>query len=243
MVFAAGLGTRLRPITNKTPKALAEINGQPLLSIVLRRLIYFGFTDVIINIHHFPKQIIEYLEKNNFDDLRISISDETSLLLDTGGALKKASWFFGNEPFLVCNVDALTDLNLNLLFESHKKVRALATLAVQSRKTSRYLLFDRENLLQGWKNAKTGEVKMCTPEKDIDTLKPFAFSGIHVISPDIFNYLPDKEVFSIIDVYLEAAKTRNISAFPHDDGFWIDVGTPESLLKAEQLLVSGSLRI
>ncbi|MGB1243748.1 MAG: sugar phosphate nucleotidyltransferase, partial [Chitinophagales bacterium] len=162
MIFAAGLGTRLRPLTNDKPKALVEVNGKPLLEIVILQLKRYGFRDIVVNVHYFAKQIIRFLEaKNNFG-IHIQISDESDLLLETGGGLQKAKHFLcsDDEPFLVHNVDILSDINLKALYQSHLEGSPLATLVVRNRKTSRYLLFDETNRLCGWKNVKTGEVRM-----------------------------------------------------------------------------------
>jgi len=240
MIFAAGLGTRLRPLTNHKPKALVEVNGTPLLEIVIQRLKQHGFTNIVVNVHYFAKQIIRFLEaKNNFD-IQISISDETDLLLETGGGLLKAKPFFegaDNEPFLVHNVDILSDIDLAALYQYHLQNNPLATLVVRNRKTSRYLLFDEENQMCGWKNVKTGEVRMM--RESALSLQPnaLAFSGIHVISPSIFQYMPEQEsAFSIIETYLQAAKTQKIMAYPSDGSNWLDVGKPESLAQAKKLL-------
>lgn len=232
IVFAAGLGTRLKPLTNTRPKALVELNGVPLLEIAIRKLKHFGFDEIIVNIHHFGEMIIDFLKaKNNFD-IHIEISDERDFLLETGGGLKKASWFLKEEPFLVYNADILTDMDLKAFYEEHLRSKALATLAVRKRATSRYLQFDADNILCGWTNVKTGEVRSSRPGKDLQNL---AFSGMHVISPEIFDKMPDKQKFSIIDTYLEAAKDFEIKAYPHDDDLWVDVGKPESLEKAALL--------
>ncbi|MFK7907222.1 MAG: NDP-sugar synthase [Chitinophagales bacterium] len=240
MIFAAGLGTRLRPLTNHKPKALVEVNGTPLLEIVIQRLKQHGFTNIVVNVHYFAKQIIRFLEAKNHFDIQISISDETGLLLETGGGLLKAKPFFegkDNEPFLVHNVDILSDIDLATLYQSHLQNNPLATLVVRNRKTSRYLLFDEKNQMCGWKNVKTGEVRMMRDSALSLEPKALAFSGIHVISPSIFQYMPEQEsAFSIIETYLQAAKTQKIMAYPSDDSNWLDVGKPESLAQAEVLI-------
>ncbi|MCR9285841.1 MAG: nucleotidyltransferase family protein [Bacteroidetes bacterium] len=235
MIFAAGLGTRLRPLTNDRPKALVEINGKPLLEIAIRRLKYFGFQEIIINIHHFGELILDFLKKNNDFGITIEISDERDLLLETGGGLKKATSFFDDGmPFLVCNADILTNLNLKELYDFHLKNNPLATLAVRNRKTSRYLLFNEKNKeLVGWENQKTGEVRWSKPSKEI---VHWAFSGIHVIDPKIFELMPNQTIFSIIEVYLSAAKEHSILGFLHDNNIWLDVGKPESLAKAQHII-------
>lgn len=238
MIFAAGLGTRLRPLTNDRPKALVEVNGKPLLEIVILQLKRYGFRDIIVNVHYFAKQIIRFLEaKNNFG-INIQISDESDLLLETGGGLQKAKPFLcsNNEPFLVHNVDILSDINLAALYQNHLESKPLATLVVRNRKTSRYLLFDEANRLCGWQNTKTGEVRMMREMLPSLQAKALAFSGIHVISPQIFEYMPaDESVFSIIETYLQAAKKKTLLAYPSDDSNWLDVGKPESLAQAAKL--------
>ena len=233
MIFAAGLGTRLRPHTNDKPKAMVPINGMPLLEIAIRRLKKFGFRQIIVNVHHFAHLIEDFIDANNAFGIDITISDERELLLETGGGLKRAAPFFGNEPFLVCNTDILNDLDLKAFYEFHKGSNAIATLAVRNRSTSRYLIFNQEKHLVGWKNIKTGEEKW---SRSADTHEDWAFSGIHVIDPKIFNFMPDKAVFSIIDVYLKAAQTETIQAFPHNNSIWLDVGKPHALEEATQLL-------
>jgi NDP-sugar pyrophosphorylase family protein len=232
IIFAAGLGTRLQPLTNTRPKALVEINGTPLLEIAIRRLKNFGIRKIIINIHHFGQMITDFLEANNNFGVHIEISDERDLLLDTGGALKKASWFLKEGNFLIYNADVLTNLDLNAFYETHCRSKGLATLAVRKRESSRYLQFDQEQKLCGWTNIKTGEVKTA---RISDTLSNWAFSGIHILHPDIFDLMPDKEKFSIIDVYLKAAEKFDVMAYPHDDDRWLDVGKPDALKTAEAL--------
>jgi NDP-sugar pyrophosphorylase family protein len=236
MILAAGLGTRLRPLTNTLPKALVPVNGTPLLEHVIQRLKLYGFHEIIINVHHFAEQVLEFLQhKRNFG-MSIAISDERDKLLDTGGGLKKAAWFFDDgQPFLVHNVDILTDLNLSDFYDAHCQSQALATLAVTQRQGSRYLLFNQENLLCGWESRITGERKIVRsiPEEN---LIPLGFSCLHVMQPEIFDLLPEQEVFSVTDTYLELAVDHTISAFRHDESFWMDVGRKESLIQAEKFL-------
>lgn len=234
MIFAAGLGTRLRPLTNDKPKALVPVNGTPLLEIAIRRLKYFGYDDILVNVHHFGQQIIDFLEKRQHFGIRITISDEREELLDTGGGLKKAAPFFGDEPFLLYNTDVLSDIDLQALREAHQQKEALATLAVRRRETSRYLLFDESLQLCGWKNARTGEVRL---SRKPPNTTPLAFSGIHILSPGIFDFMPaSRSVFSIIDVYLEAARSHPLYGYRHDDTRWLDVGKHPALEQAEALL-------
>jgi NDP-sugar pyrophosphorylase family protein len=235
MIFAAGLGTRLRPLTNTTPKALVEVNGIPLLEIVLTRLQRYGFQDIIINIHHFADRISAFLHaKKNFG-LNIHLSHERDHLLDTGGGLKNASWFFDDgAPFLVHNVDILSDIHLQEFYRTHLDTSALATLAVTSRNSTRCLLFDQHNTLCGWKNRQTQQVKMA--RTTLSEPIPLAFSGIHVISPSIFTMMPEQKIFSIIDVYLRVAATEKIVAFQHHHTLWIDLGKKENLSQASKIL-------
>ena len=237
MILAAGLGTRLLPLTKDKPKALIPLAGVPLLEIVLRRLIAANFNEIIINAHHYCEQIIDFIHKNDFPGIRIEISVEEKLL-DTGGALKKAAWFFDdNQPFLLHNVDVLTDMDYSALLDFHKKHNALATLAVRKRKSSRYLLFDDEGRLCGWKSARDSEIKMAYPTQR--KLYEYAFSGIHVISPALFAWFEEQEVFSIIDTYLKAAgQEAAIYAFPSDQWRWLDAGKKDDMQQAERLAVS-----
>lgn len=228
MIFAAGLGTRLEPLTNNKPKALVEVNGMTLLEIIIKRLKSFGFDEIIINVHHFANQIIHFLNHNDNFNTRIEVSDESAQLLDTGGGLKKASWFFDdNKPFLVHNVDVLSDINLDDLYKTHLSTKALATLAVRNRKTSRYLVFDSSDNLCGWKNITTGE-KITSRQPDGETAL-LAFSGIHIINPRLFTRITQEGKFSIIHTYLQLADQYPIKAYQHDNTKWIDVGKPETI--------------
>ena len=233
MIFAAGLGTRLRPLTNTKPKALVEINGMTLLEITIRRLKYFGCKEVMINIHHFGELILEFLKSKKNFGIDIHISDERTLLLDTGGGIKKVARFFCEEPFIIHNVDIISDIDLTSFYEAHLKTDALASLAVRHRKSSRYLLFNQSNILCGWRNTRTDEVKHC---RDEFNLTDYAFSGIHVVNPELLDHLPDKKVFSIIDVYLNVGQKKKIMAFPHDENKWLDVGKRKAVNQARELL-------
>ena len=232
MILAAGLGTRLKPFTDSHPKALVVINGKALLQRNVEYLAKYGINEIIINVHHFADQVQEFIAINNGFGSRISISDETNEVLETGGALKKASWYFKDEvnPFLLMNVDVLTDMDLGSMINMHKKKSPIATLAVTGRDTSRYFLFDGESQLCGWKNVKTGEQKIIRQTAEF---YPKAFSGIHVISPGIFPLIKMEGKFSMVDLYLELAKTQSIIAFDHSNSKFIDVGKPESILMAE----------
>jgi NDP-sugar pyrophosphorylase family protein len=219
MVLAAGLGTRLRPLTNTRPKALVELGGRTLLEMTLTRLTSFGIHEVIVNVHHFADMVIDYLRANDNFGMHIEISRE-DVLLDTGGGLKKAAWFFGNnpdEPFILHNVDILTTIDLNKMVTFHRENRPLATLAMQQRKTSRYLLFNDEGRLCG---------KSPTPDPAFQSL---GFAGIHVISPRLLSMMPSEEIFSIITCYLDlAARGEHIAAFRADEYAWKDLGRPEN---------------
>lgn len=233
MIFAAGLGTRLRPLTNDKPKALVAVNGMPLLEIAIRRLKWFGIKDIVINIHHFGELIIEFLERNNNFNINIQISDERDLLLDTGGGLKKAKRYLEDQPFLIYNTDVISDINPNQLLEQHLASGAIATLATRQRETSRYFLFNETQQLVGWTNIKTGEIKLPVPTENYSKA---AFSGIHVVSPKLFDYMPEKEVFSIVEVYLNVAGKELIKGFPHDQDRWLDVGKHPQLKQAPEFL-------
>jgi NDP-sugar pyrophosphorylase family protein len=234
MILAAGLGTRLKPFTDQHPKALAKVNGKTILQRNIEYLSSFGIRDVIVNVYHFADQIIDVIKANNGFGSNISISDERDEVLETGGGIKKAAWFFekDSEPFVVMNVDILTNMDLNeMIFQYHQN-NSLATLAVTSRVTSRYFLFDELNRLCGWKNEKTGEQKF---SRQSEKYLQKAFSGIHIISPKIFPLIKMQGKFSMVDVYLELAKTNIIEAFDHSNSKLIDVGKPESILKAEEM--------
>ena len=232
MVFAAGMGTRLRPLTDQTPKALVTVNGKTVLERVLFTLKNYGFDDVIINIHHFARQVKKFIEEKSFPDMKISFSDESDRLLDTGGGLKKAAWFFNDHrPFLVHNVDVLSDIDLHKVYQSHLENKPLATLIVHRRETDRLLLFDDHMHLSGWKNAKTGTVKNPGSKS---TLREFAFSGIHIIEPTLFNLIKHDGVFSIIDVYLELLTRHTINGYEVKGHRWMDIGSMDDLEDAEK---------
>jgi NDP-sugar pyrophosphorylase family protein len=237
MVLAAGLGTRLRPLTDARPKALVKVAGQTMLERTLGRLQRFGITEVIVNAHHFADLLIAYLaEKNNFG-LRVEVSRE-EVLLDTGGGLKQAAEFFlrdgSNEPFLVHNVDVASAIDFNAMVAAHKATGALATLAVKPRTSSRQLLFDAEELLVGRRTSASTEWA-----REVPGPTPLAFCGIHVISPRIFSLLDETGVFSIVPAYLRlAAAGERISAYP-TDAYWRDLGKLESVRQAEADLAAG----
>lgn len=244
MILAAGLGTRLRPLTNDRPKALVEINGRTLLELTLTRLRGFGIHEVIVNVHHFADMVVDYLKTHDNFGVRIAISRE-DVLLDTGGGLKKAAPFFlddrssADEPFVLHNVDVLTNIDLSRMVESHKENRALAVLAVQDRKTSRYLLFDNSGNLCGRRAGSDGEPELVRPAQTFDA---FAFSGIHVISKRFLKMLSEDGAFSIVTSYLRlAAQNEKIHAFRADEYHWRDLGKPENIAQAEKDLRSNVL--
>jgi mannose-1-phosphate guanylyltransferase len=241
MILAAGLGTRLRPLTNDRPKALVEINGKTLLQITIERLAKSGVREIIVNVHHFADMVAAYLKSRNNFGLRIEISREDDLLLDTGGGLKEAAWFLLedprqlNEPFLLHNVDVVSNIDFSQMLKAHQEKAALATLAVQSRESSRQLLFndvlqlvgrrigDQDTLLPG-----------ASPSATRHLPRPLAFSGVHVLSPRLLSLLTESTpVFSIIDSYLRlASEGQRILAFRHDHSYWRDLGRPSDLAQA-----------
>ena len=231
MILAAGLGTRLKPWTDAHPKALAAVNGKSLLQRNIEYLQQFGIKEVIVNVHHFADQIIEAIQQNNGWGSEITISDETDAVLETGGGLQKAAWFF-KDDFVLMNVDILTDLDLRQMIDQHLQSKALAILAVTERTTSRYFLFNAQQELCGWKNVKTAEEKIMRHENE---LIQKAFSGIHVISPAIFSLMQQEGKFSMVDVYLSLCADHKIQYFDHSETKFIDVGKPESIAKAEEM--------
>lgn len=241
MVLAAGLGTRLRPLTDERPKALVEINGRPMLEIAISRLLQFGVTDIIVNVHHFADQVAGYLRANGDFGLHIEISREDNLLLDTGGGLKKASWFFveGSEPFLLHNVDVLSNIDFGRMLEEHRRNHALATLAVQQRESSRQLLFDEDGRLCGRRKGTDVPSEIVRPSANLHEL---AFSGIHVISPRMLPMITEEGVFSIVDSYLRLAGLgEKIAAFHADPCYWRDLGRLSQIRQAEDDLRAGRI--
>ena len=228
MILAAGLGTRLQPLTNIMPKALVEVNGRTLLERAIQKLLKADIDEIIVNVHHFADQIEHYLHENDFG-VKIHISDEREVLLGSGGAIKHAQSFLdGDEPFLVYNVDVISNIDLLAMRYLYQNSSALAVLAVRNRETERYLCFDDAHHLRGWKNIKSGEQKG-------DDGHQYAFSGIQLLHPELLNRMPEGN-FSIIDFYLDVIKTGTILAYDHSDGEWLDVGTPERLKKANSLV-------
>ncbi len=240
MILAAGLGTRLRPLTDTRPKALVEVAGRSLLEITLTRLASFGVTDVIINVHHFADMILDYLKTRDNFGLHIEISREEQLL-DTGGGLKKAAWFFLqdparlDEPFILHNVDVISTIDLRRMLQFHIEKQALATLAVQRRRSSRQLLFDNDLHLCGRQILQEQEIVRPTQRP-----QPFAFSGIHIISPRLLPLMHQEGAFSIIDSYLNvSASGEKVVASKADDAYWRDLGRPADLIQATHDLLEG----
>ncbi|MFA7492063.1 MAG: nucleotidyltransferase family protein [Proteiniphilum sp.] len=258
MIFAAGLGTRLKPLTNTMPKALVPIGGKPLLQYTIEKLKTSGIYEIIINLHHFAEQIIDFVEINNHFGIHIEFSDEREKLLDTGGGIKKASPFFNdNQPFLVHNVDILSNIDLRKLYEAHKQnnspdpkyysgehrlrgaenllipPKKIATLVCNERQTSRYLLFDKNNRLKGWINEATGEVKSPFSNFNPQHYRKLAFAGIQILDPSIFQYMTDiPDRFPIIDFYLSICDREDISCYIPDNLEIMDVGKIDSLQEA-----------
>lgn len=242
MVLAAGLGTRLRPLTNDRPKALVTVAGKTLLEIALLTLRSFGVDEAIVNVHHFADMICEYLDENGNFGMRIEVSREDELL-DTGGGLKRAAWFFledgaeANAPFIMHNVDVLSTIDLERMMRQHAEQDALATLAVQERETSRYLLFDEKAQLCGRRAGRDVRDEMARPAAHPQAL---AFAGIHVISPRLLTEMREEGAFSIIDAYLNlAARGEKIAAFRADEYYWRDLGRAENIVEAERDLEGG----
>lgn len=247
MVFAAGLGTRLKPFTDHHPKALAEVCGKPMLGVVIERLKKFGVDDIVVNVHHFADQIVDYLHKNDNFGITIHVSDERSCLLDTGGGILAArEWLDGKEPFIVHNADILTDANLDDMAMAFKDNDGIATLLVSDRQTKRYLLFDSNMRMYGWTNIETGELRPQTL-MSADNLVRLAFGGVHIISPAIFPYLEefaesfssndDMPIpkFSIMDFYVASCQKLPIYGYrPSVSYKWHDIGKPDALRAAEQ---------
>ncbi len=234
MIFAAGLGTRLKPFTENAPKALAMVGGKTLLERNLIYLQQFGIFDVIINVHHFAGMIEDAVQNSNGFGSNITISDEREAVLETGGGLKKAAWYFADEPaYVVMNVDVLTNLDLNKLIAAHK-TGDTGTLAISKRPSSRQLLFNDAKQLCGWQNSATGEEKISRPEA---ITHPYSFSGIQILTNAIWQDAPFDGKFSLIDLYLHKAKTTTIAGYDHTGDIFIDVGKPESIAQAEGLFI------
>ena len=235
MIFAAGLGTRLKPWTDKHPKALALVNGKSLLQRNIEYLQLHGINQVIINVHHFADQIVAAVAMTNGWGSQIEISDETSEVLETGGGLKKAAWFFADgNPFVLMNVDILTNMNLGNMMRQHIEQKPLATLAISKRESSRCFLFNTQHALCGWRNKLTGEEKISRAE---EPLYQGSLSGIHIIDPAIFSMIHQEGKFSMVDVYLTLANSQTILAYDHTGSQLMDVGKPESIIEAEKIFI------
>ena len=232
MILAAGLGTRLGALTAEKPKALLEVNGKPMLEHVVENLKSYGINEIIVNVHHFGGQVIDFLNQNNNFGIRIEVSDEGDALLNTGGGLMKASYFFDDgKPFLVHNVDVLSRIDIHKLEIYHTHIKSLATLVIKKRDTTRYLLVNKCQVLCGWRNKKTGdEIIVRYAEK----LTEAAFSGIQMISPAIFELCKKTGKFSLTDMYLDLAAENKIVVY-NDNALWFDLGKPENIEEAERM--------
>ena len=235
MIFAAGLGTRLKPYTDQLPKALVPVAGIPMLERVIRRLRDAGVTSIIINVHHFAGAILEFLKKNGNFNLDIAISDEQDQLLDTGGGLVKAAWFLrGDEPILLHNADIFSSIDLKELLDYHLVNGSIATLAVQKRPSGRVFMVNEKGILHGWKNNHTGEEIQSRPYSI--PVNPVSFSGIQVLSPEFLDLVKEDGVFSITRTYLRLAAQYDIHSFDHSQDVWFDIGKPESLEAANRFI-------
>jgi len=234
MIFAAGLGTRLKPFTENHPKALAEINGVPLLAIALKKIERLGIKKVVVNVHHFADQVISFIEKYESDNLQIQISDERSQLMNTGGGLLKAAPLFDHHAdILIYNVDVITNAPIDELIKTHQLQKNLATLMIQKRKASRFLLFDSNNQLRGWRNPKTKEELW--GNNPIDTIE-MGFNGVQVIQGKLLELMTNNQSFPIIPEYIKLSEKYSVRGWSNWEGEWIDVGTPEKLEQASKLL-------
>lgn len=241
MIFSAGLGTRFKPWTDAHPKALAMVNGKSLLQRNIEYLQQYGITDVVVNVHHFPDQIVESIKKNKGWGSNVIISDESNEVLETGGGLVKARYLLdGDLPFISLNVDILTNLNLNKLMAFHLQHKPLVTFGVTSRKSSRVLLFDADNRLCGWRNLQTGKEKgphlhFTENDERRNQLVEKAYSCVVIYQPGIFDLVKQKGKFSIMDTYLDLAADHVILGYDHTGDQLVDVGKPESIAIAEAL--------
>ena len=233
MIFAAGLGKRLGKITENIPKALVDINGKSALRMAVEKCSAYGFNDIIINVHHFAEMVEEEVRDLNKMGFRVSVSDERDMLLENGGGLYKARGFFDKNPFLLYNVDIISDLDLSALYRLHLEKKGLATLAVRNRSGKRFLLIDKYGQMQGWRNISTGE--QILTGSTAEGLTEIAFSSMHIVEPEIFNYMSEG-IYTMITLYLSLAAEHNIYTLRRDEGYWVDVGTPESLEYVRKLL-------
>ena len=226
MIFAAGVGKRLGELTTSLPKALIEINRKTVLRLAVEKLTTHGFNDIIVNVHHLADMVEKEIESLRKSGYNITVSDERDLLLETGGGLFKARWFFNNNPFVLYNTDIVTDLNLTSLYRFHLEKRGIASLAVRNRPGNRFFLIDSEGKIRGWRNKSTGEEVIAGGIPD--GLAEIAFSGIHMVNPEIFNYM-EEGIYTMTTLYLKLASDQRIYTFRHDEGFWADIGTKENL--------------
>ncbi len=227
MILAAGLGTRLRPLTNTKPKALVDVGGFTMLELAIKYLKKYGFREIIVNVHHFADQIIQYINKNEQFGIDISFSDERTQLLDTGGAIVHASSYFkGSEPFLVMGVDVLTDLDLGKFIQYHLEKKPLVTLAVKDRETTRSLMFDENMLLKGWRDNRSGETRGTQIQ---DAKYALGFSVIQILQPEIFNLIKEKGAFPIMELYLRLMESQKIIGFRHSEGIWLEFGRTDRI--------------
>ncbi|MGE5395178.1 MAG: nucleotidyltransferase family protein [Candidatus Saccharibacteria bacterium] len=241
LIFAAGLGTRLKEYTSNRPKALVTVAGKPLLQHAIEKLVMHQITDITINIYHHADQIISFLDDHPFPGVHIHLSDEREELLDTGGGLKKAACYLkGEEPILIYNVDVISNLDLTSLEHYHTASGALVTLVVRQRETSRYLMFDNQMQLAGWKNFSNGDTKI-SREDLFASSQPYAFSGIQVVQPAIFDLIAEEGKFPIMDLYLRLAKTEKIHGYVDNSSVWMDLGKPDQLMLAEQMMNKGNI--
>jgi len=236
LILSAGLGTRLKPFTDSHPKALAPVNGKPVLQRNIEYLQQYGITNVMVNVHHYADQIIHAIKSNSGWGSNVLISDETNAVLETGGGIKKAGWFLEQtENCVVVNADILTDLKLNEMIDEHRMNMSLATLATSSRVSSRCLLFNYINQLCGWRNIKTGEEKIPVPIENTLTLTPKSFSGLQILNNRIFRLMRMTGKFSIIDAYLDLCSDQRISSYDHSHTKFMDIGTTEKLQQAAEM--------
>ena len=226
MIFAAGVGKRLGELTTSLPKALIEINRKTVLRLAVEKLTTHGFNDIIVNVHHLADMVEKEIESLRKSGYNITVSDERDLLLETGGGLFKARWFFNNNPFVLYNTDIVTDLNLTSLYRFHLEKIGIASLAVRNRPGNRFFLIDSEGKIRGWRNKSTGEEVIAGGIPD--GLAEIAFSGIHMVNPEIFNYM-EEGIYTMTTLYLKLASDQRIYTFRHDEGFWADIGTKENL--------------
>jgi len=237
MILAAGLGTRLGPLTETTPKALVKIGGKTMLEWAILQLRFYGISEIIINVHHHSRQLLDFIKMLPFKSIRFGISDESGILLDTGGGLKYAAWFFDDgHPFVLHNVDVISLVNLREMMIHHSESGALATLAVSRRDSSRYFLFDSQMRLAGWEQPSVNKAVHLNDPAKTDRL---AFSGIHVIHPEIFDLITEEGRFSLVDAYLRLGRDHLINGFLHSPQDWIDMGKPADLDRAEAMILNG----